>query len=81
MRSAYGSAEVDTGHPAASKTLLRVIARDFMVAHLGRREFLSEMERGMRDVASFSRCWQEVGGRDDLDGNVARLCATLTQPR
>lgn len=81
MRLARGPVEIDTDHPAASMTSLRVIARDYIVVHHGQREFHSDIERGMRDVTSFSRCWQEVGGRDDLDGNVARLCATLTQPR
>ena len=64
-----------------ARTSLRLIARDFMVVHLGQREFLSAMERGIRDMTSFSRCGQAVGGQDDLDDNVARLCATLTQPR
>lgn len=81
MRLVRGPVENDTDHPAASMYSLRVIAHDFMVVHLGQREFLSEIERGMRDVTSFSQCWQEVGGRDNLDGNVARFCATLTQPR
>ena len=76
-----GPVENDTDHPAASMNSLRVLGRDFMVGHLGQREFLSEIERGMRDVTSFSRCWQDVGGRDDLDGNAARVCATITQPR
>jgi hypothetical protein len=81
MRSARGSITNVADHPAESKTSLRVIARDFMVVHLGQREFLSAREQGIRDMTNFSWCRQEVDGQDDLDGNVARLCATLTQPR
>jgi hypothetical protein len=80
-RLVRGPVDINTDDPAASMTSLQVIARDFMVVHLGQLEFLAAAERGVRDVTSFSRCWQEVGGRDDLDGNAARVCATITQSR
>jgi hypothetical protein len=81
LRSTHGSTADAAHHPAESKTSLRLIARDFMVVYLGQREFLSEVERGMHEVTSFSRCWKEVGGHVDLHGSPGKLCATLTRPR
>jgi hypothetical protein len=81
MRSARASIANVVDHPVESKTSLRLITRDFMVVKLGQREFLSEMERGMRDITSFSRCWKEAGGHGDSGGGTGRGCATLTQPR
>ena len=81
LRLARGPVEDVTDHPTESQSSLRVIARDFMLTQFGPLEFLPEIERGMHDLTSFSRCWQEVGGHDDLDGNVGRLCATLMRPR
>lgn len=78
LRLARGPVEDVADHPAANKTSLRLIARDFMVMHLGQREFLSAMERGIRDLTSLSQCWQEVGEHDALSGRAGRLCATLT---
>ena len=80
-RLARGPVENEPDHPTEHKTPLRVVALDFMLAQLGPLEFLPEIEREMRDLTSFSPCWQEVGGHDDLDGDVGRLCAALMHPR
>jgi hypothetical protein len=81
LRFARGFIADGADHRIENKTSLRLIARDFMVVHLGQREFLAEVERGMHEMTRFSRCWKEVGEHVDLHGSPGRLCATLTHPR
>lgn len=58
----------------------RVATDDFMMVQLGQGKIVSEIRQGLRELTSLDRCWRNREQRDDLFGNVARLCTALREP-
>lgn len=58
----------------------RVATDDFMMVQLGQGKIFSEIRQGLRELTSLDRCWRNGEQRDDLSGNVARLCTALREP-
>jgi hypothetical protein len=76
------SGPVEDGIDLASegRKTSRVATDDFMMAQLGQGKIFSEIRQGLRELTSLDRCWRNGEERDDLLGNVARLCTALREP-
>jgi hypothetical protein len=77
---ASSAVEDGIGLASEGQKTSRVATDDYMMVQLGQGKIFSEIGQGLRELTSLDRCWRNGEQRDDVYGNVARLCAALREP-
>jgi hypothetical protein len=73
-------AEGKVNHVNEGEETPRAAAREFIAVQLGQNKLFREIGLEMRGLTGLQRCWQKFRRHDDLEGDFASVCATLTAP-